>query len=76
MMAWGHNIYEEESMSDKILTLTKDLIIPAGTPFVAAPTKTERIGPHYEALVSEGKDSVAHFTCDEDFIAEHAPYFA
>lgn len=46
--------------------LAHDIIIPAGTVFKSAPTKTERYGSHAECLVSLSRDSVAFFTLSLD----------
>lgn len=42
--------------------LLRDIVIPAGTVFVPAPTKTERNGDHIDALVSLSNDCCANFT--------------
>lgn len=44
--------------------LLKDLVIPAGTVFSAAPIKTERAGGHVEAIVSISKNTCAFVTID------------
>ena len=48
--------------------LKKDIIIPAGTIFKKAPTKTERQGNHIDTLFEFNKDSIGFFTCclDDD----------
>ena len=57
--------------------LKNDLLIPAGTEFLQAPTKTERYGEdHAEAIVELTKDTVGSFVVylDSDHPMLHA-YF-
>ena len=61
---------------DKVLL--KDIIIPKGTVFRKAPTKTERVSnDHYDCVIGLSKNTSGSFEycIDKDYIDELDEYF-
>jgi hypothetical protein len=61
-------------MSDKILI--KDIVIPAGTVFSQAPSKTTRDDTHYDCVIGLSDNTHGIFTYCIDEPDELAGYFA
>ena len=60
----------------EVVTLKRDIVIPAGTNLQLAPTKTVRYTPAFEYIMGLGADHTGYFTIDLDAIQEHPHLFA
>lgn len=57
-------------------TLLKDIVIPKGTVFHTAPSKTERFGDeHYETIIGLSKNTSGSFVYCIDEVDELKEYF-